>query len=399
MRIILNTLQARKNSILLIFKGYYFCLFFAIGSLGPLLSSYFKNVLDLSTSEIGILMSLTPIVAIFSQPLWGMVSDMTLNPKKMLLIAQISTIVIALFYSTITSYGMLLFVVIMLSMTQSALIPLSDSIALNYVQKIGGNYGAIRLYGSIGFAFAVLVSGRLAEVFGLVIIFFVFAFCILVGLCISIFIPNATTISKREPILKGIPILLSNKRFLLFLICAFLVFGPISANNTYFGLYIQSLGGTLTGVGIAFLISAGSEAPFLQVAKRLINRFGIYNILIATALVSALRWYFYFTNPPISILFLSCLTQGLSVGLFIPAALQFVRDQAPDSLKATAVTIYSGLGLGMGEWFCTFISGFISEAFSIKAIYILFGSLSIVAVGIMQYLKKDSNIKDKKEIA
>ncbi|WP_158095012.1 MFS transporter [Gottfriedia luciferensis] len=395
----MNTLQARQNSILLIFKSYYFCLFFAIGSLGPLLSSYFKHVLDLSTSQIGILMSLTPIIAIFSQPLWGMVSDITQNPKKMLLISQIMTIIIALFYSTITSFGMLLFVVILLSMTQSALIPLSDSIALNYVQKIGGNYGAIRLYGSIGFALAVLFSGRLAEMFGLTIIFFVFAFCILIGLGISIFIPKSSTINKREPILKGIPILFSNKRFMLFLIFVFLVFGPISANNTYFGLYIQSLGGTLTGVGIAFLISAGSEAPFLQVSKKLIQRFGVYNILIATALVSALRWYFYFTNPPLFILFLTCLTQGLSVGLFIPAALQFVREQAPDSLKATAVTIYSGLGLGVGEWFCTFIGGFLSEAYTIKSIYILFGSLSLVAVGIMQYLKKDSNINDKKEIA
>jgi len=395
----LNTLNLREKSILLIFKGYYFCLFFAIGSLGPLLSSYFKNVLNLSTSQIGLLLSLTPIIAIISQPLWGMLSDFTQNPKRMLLIAQISTIAIALFYSTITSFGMLLFVVIALSMTQSALIPLSDSIALNYVQKISGNYGAIRLFGSIGFAIAVLFSGKLAELYSLNIIFFIFAFFILVGIVITFFLPKSNLTSKREPILKGLPILLSNKKFLLFLFFAFVVFGPIAGNNTYFGLYIQSLGGTLTGVGIAFLISAGSEAPFLQVAKKLIYKYGIYNILIATALVSALRWFFYFTNPPLFVLFLSCLTQGLTVGLFIPAALQFVRDEAPDSLKATAVTVYSGLGLGIGEWFCTFTGGFISEAFSIKAIYIMFGTLSLIGVVIMQILKKDLTIRDKKEIA
>lgn len=394
---ILNNL--REKSIIYIFMAYYFCLFFAIGSLGPLLSSYFKIELDLSTSQIGLLMSLTPIVAIFSQPLWGMISDYTQNPKKMLLIAQISTIAIALFYSTITSFGMLLFIVIALSLTQSALIPLSDSIALNYVQKIGGNYGAIRLFGSIGFAIAVLFSGRLAEIYSLSIIFYIFSFLILVGLCITFFLPKSVPTNQRESILKGLPVLLSKKNFLLFLVFVFVVFGPISANNTYFGLYIQSIGGTLTGVGIAFLISAGSEAPFMPIAKKLISKYGIYNILTLTAIVSALRWFIYFTNPPLIIVFLSCLSQGLTVGLFIPAALQYTREQAPESLKATAVTIYAGLGLGLGEWFCTFISGFLSEAFSLKAIYVLFGVLSLIGVGIMQYIKKDSTIDAKKEIA
>lgn len=378
---------------------YYFCLFFAIGSLGPLLSSYFKDVLNLSTSQIGLLISLTPITAIFSQPIWGMLSDFTQNPKRMLLIAQISTIVIALFYSTITSYGMLFFVVIALSITQSALIPLSDSIALNYVQKVSGNYGAIRLFGSIGFAIAVLFSGRLAEIYGLSIIFYIFSFLIFIGIGITFFLPNAIITNEREPILKGVPVLLSKKNFILFLIFTFVVFGPVSANNTYFGLYIQSLGGTLTGIGIAFLISAGSEAPFLQIASKIMRKYGIFNLLILTALVSALRWFLYFTNPPLFILYLSCFTQGFTVGLFIPAALQYVRDQAPNSLKATAVTIYSGLGLGLGEWFCTFISGYLSEAFSLKAIYLLFGALSLIGVGIMQYLKRGSIIKSKKEIA
>lgn len=394
---ILNNL--REKSMIYIFMSYYFCLFFAIGSLGPLLSSYFKTVLDLSTSQIGLLMSLTPIVAIFSQPLWGMISDYTQNPKKMLLIAQISTIAIALLYSTITSFGMLLFIVIALSLTQSALIPLSDSIALNYVQKIGGNYGYIRLFGSVGFAIAVLFAGRLAEMYSLSIIFYIFTFLILVGLCITFFLPKSLPTIQRESILKGLPVLLSKKNFLLFLIFAFVVFGPIAANNTYFGLYIQSIGGTLTGVGIAFLISAGSEAPFMSIAKKLVFKYGIYNILTLAAIVSALRWFIYFTNPPLFIVFLTCLSQGLTVGLFIPAALQYTRDQAPESLKATAVTIYTGLGLGLGEWFCTFICGFLSEAYSLKAIYVLFGVLSLIGVGIMQYIKKDSTVSLKKEIA
>lgn len=344
-------------------------------------------------------MSLSPIITIFSQPLWGMVSDYTQNPKRMLLIAQISTITIALFYSTIQSFSMLIFVVVLLATTQSALIPLSDSITLGYVQKVNGNYGSIRLFGSLGYAIAVFCAGRLADLFSLKIIFYVFAFLLFIGICISIVLPKSVPVKNREPIRKGLPILLSQKRFILFLLFTIVVFGPVNANNTYFGLYIQSLGGTLTGVGIAFLISAGSEAPFMQYAKKLIDKYGIYNILMVTAFVSALRWFFYFTNPPLLTIYISSLAQGLSVGLFVPAALHYVKEQAPDTYRATAVTLYGALGLGLGEWFCTFLSGFIADQFEIKSIYLLFGLLSLSGVGLMQYLKLHSKVNDKKGIA
>ena len=388
-----------KNATMLIFQFYYFCIYFAIGAMSPLLSVYFNEQLHLTTGQIGLLMSLSPIVTIFTQPLWGMLSDLTQNPKKMLLIGQFSSILIALMYSTVNSFSVLVIMVILLAITQSALIPLSDSLALTYIQKIGGNYGSIRLFGSIGFALAALFAGQLAKSYGLIVIFYVFAFLLFVGILIGFLLPSATPSTNRPSVIKGLPYLLKQKKFVLFLFFAFVVFGPVNANNTYFGLYIQNIGGTITGVGIAFLISAGSEAPFMQYAKRMISRFGMYNILLLSASVSALRWLLYFTEPPLILVYVSSVSQGLTVGLFIPAALQFVKQQAPQELQSTAVTVYASFGLGLGAWFSTFIGGYLSDYYSIHAIYILFALLSFIGVGIMVYLKRTSKIPNKEEIA
>jgi PPP family 3-phenylpropionic acid transporter len=99
------------------------------------------------------------------------------------------------------------------------------------------------------------------------------------------------------------------------------------------------------------------------------------------------------------VVYVSSISQGLTVGLFIPAALQFVRQHSPQELQSTGVTLYASFGLGLGAWFSTFVGGYLSDIFSIHAIYILFALLSFIGVGIMLYLKSTSKIPNKEEIA
>nr|WGD91364.1 MFS transporter [Bacillus subtilis] len=46
---------------------------------------------------------------------------------------------------------------------QSTIIPLSDSISLRYTQETNGNYGGIRLFGSLGFGVAVFAMGQVTN--------------------------------------------------------------------------------------------------------------------------------------------------------------------------------------------------------------------------------------------
>lgn len=63
---------------------------------------------------------------------------------------------------------------IFLAAFQSAIVPLSDSIAVSFSEKSKIPYGSIRLWGALGFAAAVFVMGRLAEIFHLSVIFYTF---------------------------------------------------------------------------------------------------------------------------------------------------------------------------------------------------------------------------------
>ncbi|OQP06473.1 MFS transporter [Geobacillus sp. 46C-IIa] len=376
---------ARKT----VFPLFYFLIFFAFGALFPLLSVYLQEEARLPGTAIGWIMSLTPIVTMAAQPLWGMATDYTRKPVGMLLITLVLAALFGLMYSFAGSYEAFVALTVLLSVVQSAIVPLSDSLALRHVHEQGGNYGAIRLWGSLGFAVAVLVVGWLSEHTAFAAIFYTFSVALLVAGVLAARLPRyqaavpAGRLTRRD-----IGGLLSIRPFRLLLTATFLLFGPILANNSYFGLLIHELGGTLTGIGFAFLLAAGSEAPFMKAADRLIRRFGMARLLILAALLSAARWLSYAVDPPLWFVYMTTVVQGCSVGLSIPTALHYARRLAPERVQVTAVSLYSAVSNGLGAWFCTLLGGYLLERWQIGAVYWFFGACTLAGVFVLLWLAK-----------
>ncbi|PTL39790.1 MFS transporter [Alkalicoccus saliphilus] len=368
-------------------KGYFFFIYFGLGGLFPLLTVYLQDDVGLTGSQIGVITSIGPVVMILSQPLWGMLSDYTKKPKFLLVIASIGAGATGLTYITAQDYAIFVGIAATLAVFQSALIPLSDSIAMNYVKKHGGDYGKIRMWGAVGFAIAVWVMGNLSDWFGLQVIFYGFALVLLISAFFSAGMPNEAA-SVKVDVKGGMKRLVKVDGFLLFLLITFLVYGPIMANNFYFGLLIQFAGGSLAGVGFAFLLAAGSEVPFMRWAGAWIQSRGILFILFAAAFISGIRWIFYATNPDPIWIYITTIMQGFSIGLFVPAALQYVTDIAPGEVKATAVSIYAAVGNGLGAFFFSISAGLIIDWFSIPAVYFFYGIMTLIGAFLLFILAR-----------
>ncbi|AEV20486.1 MULTISPECIES: maltose permease [Geobacillus] len=371
-----------------VFPLFYFLIFFAFGALFPLLSVYLQEEARLSGAAIGWIMSLPPIVTMAAQPLWGTAADYTRKPVELLTLALGVTALFGLLYSLAGNYQVFVALTVLLSAAQSAIVPLSDSIALHHVRRSGGNYGAIRLWGSIGFAASVLVVGWLSDHVAFAVIFYAFSLALLAASVLAARLPRYPMAAPGALTFQDVRGLLSVRSFQLLLVATFLLFGPIYANNSYFGLLIHELGGTLTGIGFAFWLAAGSEAPFMKTADRLIRRFGMTRLLVLAALVSAARWWSYVADPPLWFVYITAIVQGCSVGLAIPTALQYVRRLAPERVQATAVALYSATSSGLGAWFCTLVGGYLFERWQIGAVYVFFGACTIVGVFVLIWLGK-----------
>ncbi|KAB2330210.1 MFS transporter [Cytobacillus depressus] len=363
---------------ILTMQGFYLFTFFGTGSLLPLLSVYLSDAEQLNGYQIGIIMSISPIIMIFFQPLWGMLSDKLNAPIKILTVTTFIAGLFGLGFILFSGYYWIFIIATCVAIFQSAIIPISDSLSIKYTSTVKVNYGNIRLFGSLGFGLAVFIMGRLSE-WNPKIIFISFFASLIIASFLALKMP-AEKVSKKQNLLAGIKEILVVKRFLIFLVITFLIFGPNLANNNYFGLFIENRGGTYTGIGIAFLIAVLSEIPFMKAAGSWIHRFGLLKIATLAGIVSCIRWLLYFTEPSLWLIYCTAVIQGFSIGLFIPAGLQYVKDITPVHITATAITLYSAFGNGVGNWFCTFIGGIIYEEFNVYTLYLFFSILSFIGV-------------------
>ena len=114
--------------------------------------------------------------------------------------------------------------------------------------------------------------------------------------------------------------LLSNTNYLVFLIASFLIGGTITANNSYFGLLYGELGGSISGIGLAFLLFAGSEAPIMAVVQNFSKRVNLILGLMISCLFFVLRYYWYGSMPAPKWILAFFFIQGLSIGSYLVLA-------------------------------------------------------------------------------
>jgi Sugar phosphate permease len=253
--------------------------FFAFGAFYPLLSR-FLEAKGFSGTEIGVLTAVGPIVAIVTQPVWGLLCDATQRPLRVLTVAAVMSGTIALGFLVADGFAVILVLLVGLHLFQSAIVPISDSLALRFARESGVSYGNIRLWGAVGFATAAFVAGRAADAFGLGVLFPLYAAALFASLWVVRRLPDQGEETGHVRLWRGLRDLLSLPSYALFVLSAFLVFGPINGNNVYFGLLYQALGGSVAGIGVAFLLFAGSEVIFMRTAGWFVRRWGLAGTLL-----------------------------------------------------------------------------------------------------------------------
>ena len=386
-----------------IFFSYYFLSYFALGTLLPLLPVYLNENLGMEQNMIGYILSFMPLVGIVGQPIWGYISDKTKAYKKILFfIISVSTI--TGFLLGVTKNITTTFVIVLLfSFFRCAIVPLSDRFALEYSKDGETSFGAIRLWGSIGYAVAGLVIGQIAKVTGLFIIFYIFVGVYLMVLFCLKFFPNESItegyIIKQNSLTTDFRELMKIKEFIFIIIISMILYGPLLANNTYFSMYVVKQGGDFRIVGSLFFISAMSEVPFMLGANKWIKKIGMMKIILIAATANLIRWLIYFIEPNLFIIYIATSLQGIGFGLLLPAMMEYLRDIVPKNIFATAVTLQTSIGFGIGNFMLTLIAGYLLKFYSIKVVYGLFLGCTFVAILFILYLFYKNTISKSRSVS
>lgn len=343
----------------------------------------YLRVLGYSPVEIGPIMSAVFGLAILGQPLLGSISDRVRSPRYLVAGALVvGGVAVSLLPLVGAMYGAILAITLVYSLSVNSLPPVLESWLMERQSRNPKVvYGVSRGFGSAGFALGGVVLGFLSERHGPAIVFPIFLGIVLVVAVVAVSMPQrepvATGDGTRHSTREGLRAVLKNRDYLVLLVSALLSFTGLRAGLTFLPILVESLEGSLGIVGTAHSIGAVSEIPFLFFAGWVLRRYDGRPLILFAYVAMGLRLLVYpLLHLPVQILYLQ-ITHGLTFGIFLAASVDYIHRIAPARHRGLFQTLAPAVYFGIGSIFGSIGGGFLIEAFSLRAMYLVAGGLSL----------------------
>ena len=350
-----------------VLRAFFFLHFFALGSFLPYLTIHFRDI-NLTNAQIGILVSVMPLFITLSPTLWTQAADRTGRKKQLMIVACLCSALGFLALGTMRFFPYVLLLLCFSSFFRSPIGSLLEGATFEQIKASGGDYGHIRMFGSFGFIIAVLGIGQLYQRLGSSVIFFTVCIAGLSAAVIAFFLPASAprrTDAKRV----SFRVLLSNRTLMLYLGAAFLMRVSHAGYNTFYSIYLDSLGVPRGVIGVAWSLGVACEIVILIFSGRIVRRSGAQGLILMAFAAALLRWTLFasVTNPWILVAAQSL--HGLSFGAFHVGSVMLVQSLVPDELRASGQGLFTssayGLGGILGAWFV----GFVASKYSIPMVF------------------------------
>jgi len=172
-----------------------------------------------------------------------------------------------------------------------------------------------------------------------------------------------------------------HKNLVMILIFNFLIFITICFYNSFYSIYYNSLTENKTLLGIAYSIAALSEIPFLLKANNIIEKMGIYKLMISAFFVTSIRWILIgFNHNPYFALALQVL-HGWGFIVFMYVIVIYTYNNVPKELKTTGQSLVGVLGVsGIASIIGNQVGGYLADLTDVNRVFIYSGIFMIITM-------------------
>ncbi len=351
--------------------AFYFLVYAAISFLFPFLTLFYQSI-GLTGGQIGLLAGLSPLVSLVAGPFWTGTADATRRHKLILAVTMTGAIGTALLLSRQTQFGWLIALLFLYAFLSAPIFSLVDSATLSMLGERRARYGRIRIWGTVGWGVMAPVAGELIERFGLQWSFWGYAILLGAGLVIALNI-SFRRIPVGGSFRGGMRALLTNRRWMLFLLMVFFSGVGMSSVNNYLFLYMNELGANEGLMGLALTVSTVSELPVMFFGDRLLRRFGARGTLCLAMAVIGLRLLLYSVTELPWIVLLIQLLHGLTFPAIYLAGVSYADQSAPPGVKASAQGLFGSALMGFGAAAGGLMGGLLLQSLGAAGMYRLIG--------------------------
>ena len=363
-----------------------FLYFASIASVAPFIVLYFQG-LGFTGAQIGLLNSITPLITLFSAPLWTGLADVTRRHGLFMGLALLVGAVLILLFPLLHAFAPILLVSVLFNDFFAPVSSFADSATMVMLADEKEMYGRIRLGGTIGFGLAAPIAGMLVQNYGLKWAFWGCAAFSLLAFIVSQKLVYGQ-VKADDPVRRGVRELLANPRWLLFLTLAVAGGVALAATNTYFFPYMEELGAKESMMGFALTVGTLSEIPVLFFGNRLVKRLRPYGLLMLTMVVTAIRFLLFAASGTPTLALFVQLLNGLAFPAMWVAGVSYADEHAPAGMGATAQGIFGATVFGLGNAVGGFTGGLLLESVGGRGLYLVFGVVLLAIVAIVTLVQR-----------
>jgi len=333
-------------------SGFYFFYFALLGGTAPFLALYFDH-LGFSPARIGELIAIPMLMRCLAPNLWGWLGDHTGQRLLIVRFGALCTLVCfaGIFFSQ--SYAWLALIMATHAFFWHAVLPQFEVITLAHLREQAARYSQIRLWGSIGFIVAVVGLGLLFEWLSLDA-YPAALLVIMAGIVVSSFwVPNAQPVLRPSTLeSEGFVRQLRRPGILAFYVCVGLMQLSNGPYYTVLTLHLEGVGYSRGAIGLFWALGVVAEILLFLVMARLLQRYSLRAVLLASFLITAVRWLLLGSLPQyLPVLLLAQCMHAATFGAFHAACIHFVQRSFADRQQGQAQALYvslAGIGGALG---------------------------------------------------
>lgn len=335
----------------------YFFYFAQLGVIIPF-AGVFLDGRGFSSEQIGSLLGIVTLTRVLGPNLWAAIADKTGRGADIVrfgcLLAFITFSAVYVSYS----FWALTFSFGIMMMFWTAVLPQLEVITVNASKHSKGGYGAVRLWGSIGFIVFSLIVGFLLDYFSTEVIIYTASFCLLALYISSLFIASEKTVAKHERVVVNEWHKVRSLVFIAFIVSAIFLQISFGAYYSFFALYMSDLNYSGTQTGLFIAIGVLAEIGIFLVASRLIEKFGVKWMLILSMLMTVIRWLCLAYIPQFaSAIILSQTLHAFSFGMTHATSIHFLHSYFSSGFQSRAQALYVSIAYGIGGAVGSFMAG------------------------------------------
>ncbi len=324
------------------YRLYYMMVDFNVGILLVYLPVFLRSYLGFTEIQIGQLYLWAGIVSIIGSMVNGYIAQKISDERRVVQIGSLMIIasIFALYFYHSFAFTLVIFT--SLFFMRTTIYVIGDELIINYLEQhpdLAIDFGKIRSFGSLGWGLNFLINGFIISYAPemLIVTWLIAAFLLLFA---SLKMPLVNVKHEHEKFeIKKIATLLSNRNFMIFILCNALFWGTINNMQTYSQFMVQDLGGTLTIYGL--INSAILIVDFLVMnnSPKINDKLGNkkYYRLLGILLFGKYVLIMLAKDP--TLVYISVLFDPFFFGLMVPFTSKYIKRLISPNLSTIALSM------------------------------------------------------------